>query len=657
MRVPLLVCLLGLASLAQAQNIQEVKPFRRLTAPRPTVINTASFFPQVNPGYSLKRIRPEHDTGFVPPTLDVNSLPVGENTSEINVRTTGFKFPAIDATGWTPPDPDIAVGPQHVVVVVNSSIAFFEKPGGRKTFEQTFGTFFSSVPGVTSFLFDPKAFYDPISKRYFVYCCEQSGSGNISKGLVAVSDDTNPNGTWRLYRIETKQTSGGSDFWLDYPGWGFTKDAVIATGNMFGFAGGYNGIQYIVIPKAPLLTGAQPTVSYLGTGGGTAHPARTIDASLDRAYFVNFASNSQANVGVLTGLPNSPVLAQRQVNIPSWQGPNDSKSTNGSELDGLDGRTMIAFWRGGRLVFSHTIGGSGGNVARWYEIATNNYPSGIPTLVQAGDVKASGQDFSMPAITSNSMGDIGMVFARSSTNVTMDFMGVGRKRTAAAGTMGAPKLLTTSIGSTYGSPGFNRFGDYFGIGVDPVDDTTFWGVGMICRADGGWQTVVNSFQISLPTGNAGTVYPATSITKVTGGSEFGTVANVLTSNDLYYTLTSTAVDRVGQVSAAAVNFTVDKFGSQFESLSLNLESAGATGVSTSVFAWNWTTGAYVYVGATPSGSTDTKAVVKLSSLEKIVSSTKQVRLLVRAISPIGTNRNPVPFNYRLDLTQLLGTLK
>lgn len=654
------LCLVGVSD---AQTIRDLKPFRRLVAPRPTTIDTNQFVPQVDPGYSLKTIRPEHDAGFIPPTLDFNTLAVGENTTENNVSLPGAKFPAIDATGWTPPDPDIAVGPDHVVVVVNSSIAFFDKPGGRKTLEQTFAAFFSSVPGVTSFLFDPKAFYDPISKRFFVYVCEQAGTGSISKGLIAVSDDTNPAGRWNLYRVETKQTAGGADYWLDYPGWGFNKDAIIVTGNMFGFTSGYNGIQYIVIPKAPLLTGAQPTISYLGTGGGTAHPARTIDANLDRAYFVNFASNSQANLGVITNLTGTPALSQTQVNIPTWIGPTPSDSTNGHQLDGLDGRTMNAFWRAGRLVFTHTARPSQSelNASRWYEINTNNYPAGNPSLVQAGQVKgSSGQFMSMPAITSNSKGDIGMVFARSSSSITMDFMAAGRKRTDPVGTMGAPKLLATSEGNSYGGAGVNRFGDYFGIGVDPKDDTTFWGVGMIARSDGGWRTVVNSFQITLPGGSSGgTIYPATAIQKVTGNQVFGTLPNVTTSNDAYFTVTSTSVQRTGQVSAAAATFTVNRLGNQFATLDVNFESAAAIGVSSSVFAWNWSTGLYDYIGAVSSPSLDSKATVKLpaASIAKYVSSTRQVRVQLRAISPIGTNRNPIPFNYRLDLVQLIGTLK
>jgi len=38
-------------------------------------------------------------------------------------------FPTIGATGWNPPDPTLAVGPNHVVVCVNMTVAFYSKTG------------------------------------------------------------------------------------------------------------------------------------------------------------------------------------------------------------------------------------------------------------------------------------------------------------------------------------------------------------------------------------------------------------------------------------------------------------------------------------------------------------------------------------------------
>ncbi|HMS56244.1 MAG TPA: hypothetical protein PKA27_12665 [Fimbriimonadaceae bacterium] len=658
-RSMLTLCALVATQMATAQGGTDiVRPYKRVQLPAPTVVSTHDFFPQVNPGYSLRGIRAPHDPGFEPPRLDRNSLVAGQNTELQNVLN-GSKWPAISATGWTPPDPDLGVGNSHVVVVVNSSIAFFTK-AGVKTFEQTFENFFSSVPGVTNFLFDPKAMYDPIAQRFYVVCLEQSDADKISKGIVCVSDNADPNGNWFIYRVETKQVVGANEFWLDYPGWGFNKDAIVMTGNMFGFTGGYNGIQYIVMPKAGMLAGTAPVASYLTTPGGTAHPARTIDANLDKIYFATVASTNAIQVGVLTNLTGTPTLQTRNVTVPSFEFPNASESTNGRQLDAIGGRLMNAFWRGGSLIAAHTVRPAGGqpNAARWYEIATNNFPAANPTLVQSGNVVGpSGVHYSMPAATSNSAGDIAVVFARSSASICMDFMGAGRKRTDPLGTMGAAKLLSTSPGNTYGGPGGNRFGDYFGICVDPVDNTTFWGVGMVAQTNGNWLTVVNSFQISTPGGGGGLpTFNPTSIVKVQGGASFGTVADATNSDNRYFGVPSIPVARTGQVASAAATYTVNKSGTQFGTMGLKLESSAATGVTVSIFGWDWANGSYKYLGAIPSGAADASKtfVIPASSIRTFVSTSRQVKILVRGISPQRTTSTPVPFNFRIDQIQLYG---
>ena len=68
----------------------------------------------------------------------------------------GVGFPGINNTGWIPPDPHMAVGPQHVVVMTNGAIAFFTKTGTFQFQDQIEGAggFWGSL-GATGFVFDP----------------------------------------------------------------------------------------------------------------------------------------------------------------------------------------------------------------------------------------------------------------------------------------------------------------------------------------------------------------------------------------------------------------------------------------------------------------------------------------------------------------------
>lgn len=99
----------------------------------------------------------------------------------------------------------------------------------------------------------------------------------------------------------------------------------------------------------------------------------------------------------------------------------------------------------------------------------------------------------MPAISTNAYGDISTIFTGSSTSVTANLMFAGRTVADAAGAMGLPQVLESSANSNYTS---GRWGDYFGVDVDPVDDLHFWGIGMSVNATNGWRTSIFKWRIS-----------------------------------------------------------------------------------------------------------------------------------------------------------------
>jgi hypothetical protein len=517
-----------IAAPLHAQNANTIKPFRtqEVEAQR---IDTNSFAEQINDRYVLFERRPSNPIDISPEWGEPNTLPFG-NAQNFTRGSVGAQWPAVSATGWTPPDPDLAVGPNHIVAVVNSSIAFFDKDGTH-TFQQTAQDFLSGL-GAGTFLFDPKAFYDRVNSRFVVVFLER-GSSNISKVIVAVSDDNNPSGTWFKYRIEARITVNTAHYWLDYPGFGYNKDAYVISGNMFGFSSGFAGAQFIVLPSAPLLTGSPATVHSLrDSGGASVQMAEVMDSSFDRIYGISRDGTSAMTVYCLRNLTSTPLLNQVNVTVPSNSRPTiDAPSTNGNTLDSLDGRTINAMWRGGSLLTSHTVQSNSRLRIRWYEIATNNWPiSGSPSLTQSGEVAgATGVHHHMPAVAKNGVGDISVLFTRSSTSITADIMYAGRFANDSAGTMGAPVNLESSAGNDYTS---NRWGDYFDVDVDPVDDVTFWGIAMGVALDNEpphpWRTSVFSWTISQP----GIAFAPTSMTMERGSLLAGNLAAVTASDDV-----------------------------------------------------------------------------------------------------------------------------
>lgn len=631
-------------------------PFEKKLGSKSNPISTYKFVPKVKPVTNLIKREVQNKTDHPVPSIgEPNTMQFGQLSDLPNPAKSLALFPGINATGWNPPDPDIGVSPTHVVEVVNVAVAFFRRDG-TKIFEQDLGQtgFFQGV-ATAGFVFDPKAFYDPISQRFFIVALEQDGAAQISGLLIAVSDDSNPEGNWHRYRVDAKQTVGADSFWLDYPGFGFSNDAVMITGNMFGFNGGFNGIQFIVLNKSALINGTPPTISRFTQSGGSVQVMRIAnEPAATVLYGMNFANTSNARVhAVVGGGGPNPTLQSVDVAVPTWAGPaQGGNSVGGNQLDSLDGRIFNVAYRNGKMWATHGIRASQNdprNVARWYELNLRNWPTSPnpPIYVQGGNVGQPGQDFILPAICANAIGEVAIVMTRCSPSIVADFVIAARRANDTAGTMRAPVRLATSIGSSYGGPS-NRWGDYFGLQADPVDDRTFWGVGMVANASGGWQTVINSFRLTVPFTAA-----ATAVAKYEGGATSGTVTAIQTSNNVAYTIASVPVLRTGEVASAIVDFTLP---SATQELNVSVESRAIVGVTGSLHFWDWTKSAWVFAGSTPLTATDSiKTYSAGMNYSKYTNAQNKVRVLVRAIYPTQVGRVPLKHTFRIDHVSAAGS--
>lgn len=437
-----------------------------------------------------------HEISNLPPA----TAPFGGLTAEKRAIERQ-RFPGIDMDRWAPPDPTLAVGPEYVVATVNMKIAFFRKSDGVKVFERWLGNqetngFFRSV-GALDFTFDPKCLYDTNTGRFIVIVPEYYSSPRTSKICVAVSDDSDPNGVWYLYRTESKVTNQGSEYWLDYPGLGVDQNAIYVCGNMFGFSSGFGGVLFRAYPIAPLLNGGPITWwDFLRTSSASAQAAHA-STTTNAGFFVEVGSTSSMRLLAIRDVLSNPTLVTTTVSVPSFSNPNSSApQQGGGTIDVLDGRIMNVYWRNGKMLAGHGIRSNSGNrtVGRWYEFNTGTWPqSGSPTLAQSGNVDSGGSNYHMfPALAYNDFGDAGMIIGRSSSTQFAGVYVTGRKRTDAAGTMGA--LVEARRGTAAYTGG--RWGDYFGAQVDPADGLTFWGIGEICESSGSWRTWITSWRVA-----------------------------------------------------------------------------------------------------------------------------------------------------------------
>lgn len=472
------------------------------TRAEPTIIDTRRFPVQVvdtsgDGSRTTGHIVPPHERPKVHREGPANDLRASWNSGR-KTASMGVAFEGIGMTGWTPPDPTLAVGPTHVVSTVNMAIAFHDREGNLE-FQSHLGSpgdpgFFEPV-GAEDFTFDPKCVYHPGIERFIVLALEVYQNRGESWITIAISDDSDPNGVWYKYRTWSVVQIGGTTYWVDYPGLGFDDHGVYVTGNLFrlsGGGGGFGGAVYRSFDLQKMMNGEPIEFADVRSGSSSSVQATTCYGSPAAPYFTSLASSTRLRLEALTNPLTNPQVVSVEIPIPSWGWPNDAPNGGGSRISTLDGRIMNGDWRDGRLVTGHGIGVSGNgtrSVARWYEIDTQQWPiSGTPTLVQSGNVQEDNSHWTFfPALALNERGEIGMIMAGSRSGEFAAIAATSRAADDPAGEMGAPTSLL--VGNTEAS---GRWGDYFDLTTDPVDGRTFWGAGQV-QTPSGWQTWIVSF--------------------------------------------------------------------------------------------------------------------------------------------------------------------
>lgn len=415
-------------------------------------------------------------------------------------------------TLFIPASPSGAAGPTHVVSVVNSSIEWHTKAGVQEN-SQSLASFFAPLTPDANRVFSARAAYDTQSGRFLVVASDvtdttQGGASNTSRIFVAVSDDTDPNGTWRMHSIDTKLSIGGVDRWSDFPAVGFDGQAVYVTANMFSFGAAplFGGSRLWIINKTPFYTDPGPnaaavtlhdpsTAAGLPSQASTLMPAKMYGATLPAnmgMLLVNtgFLSGPNELVGVIritNPLAVSPTFSNTFVNVGDVSSgatiADAPQSGSATLVDAGTIRAADAVWRNNQLYLVNTVNpGSGVDMgqatARWYRLNADGVAA--PTIGEQGPI--SGEDIAagtrtfFPSIAVDNAGNVGIGFAASGPNIFPGAYYTVHGITDAAGSVQSSSPLAAGLAfyvRSFGLSGGNRWGDYSSMSVDPSDDS-FW---------------------------------------------------------------------------------------------------------------------------------------------------------------------------------------
>ena len=444
-----------------------------------------------------------------------DALPLNDFNTKVQQEVGGIvtyaleqNFVGFDNTGFTPPDPTGAVGPNHYAHAVNSSIKIFDKTGALLAGPTQLGTFL----GIGSNSGDPIIMYDHLVDRWFV-----SEFGSVNNGLaIGVSTTNDPTGTYNVYQFSL-------DAFPDYPHYSVWPDAYYLTANKGGnnkvyaiekdvmIAGGTNP-QIIGFPLPGMVQNSNTVLSpepanLLGTSYPTDVPGYivylqddgwagvTFDHLKVWEIDVDFIVPGNSTISTPLEIPTDPF---NSVFAPFGSGDVEQPGTS-NKIDMIGGViSYAANYRsfGGHnswvITFNDDIDGNDTSGIRWIELRND---AGNPwTVFQEGTyAPADGHSRFMGSAAMDAAGNIGLGFNIASATLEVGIRYTGRFDGDPLGQMTVAE--TTIVDGAGVQTTTNRFGDYSHLTMDP-DNFTFWHTAEYFSANNQWRTQVASFTLS-----------------------------------------------------------------------------------------------------------------------------------------------------------------
>ncbi len=232
--------------------------------------------------------RPKQDGGADIPTMrrPLRSGP-GPQLADLSpspAPSTSFTV-AVDDGQVSVPDSAGAVGPEHVLTALNTSVTVSRRDG-RPLLESTLDAFFSALDA-NIFCYDPRCLFDPYSRRWILTAGANPGQAD-SGMVVAVSVGEDPTLDWYRYYIPL---GGEASVSADSPNLGFNSKWIAIQANVFDLQTGlFFESQVLALDKTNFYSGGSGDFSRFRLAaaeyGASQVPATTYDPQQPSLYFV-----------------------------------------------------------------------------------------------------------------------------------------------------------------------------------------------------------------------------------------------------------------------------------------------------------------------------------------------------------------------------------
>lgn len=390
---------------------------------------------------------------------------------------------------YIPPDPYCAVGPNNFMGIVNSRFRIFDKEGNDlKTIEAD--EWFNNV-FLNAGAFDPKVLYDYIGQRWIMVWLQENSTAHTANLLLSVSDDSDPIGTWYSWALPANfNGTTNSNSWTDYQGVGFDENAIYITCTQITWTGFLQGQKIRIIPKDQLYANTAGQVTWndiwnIGPPPGSSnipwHLRPSVMYSTSDKYFLLYppdpftmGSYNYFSVFWINDPLGTPSLGGVNVPVTLYNTAPGANQLGGGmtiETGGSSGQNEPKY-RDGNLYFVHSVRNpSSATYSAVHYVKINTTTNTADEDIVMGDAE---HWYFYPAVQVDQDGNVAMTYSRSGIN---EYIGAyfTTKLAADPAFSGSIPLRVGEANyvKDFGQ-GRNRWGDYNGIDLDPLDPNTFW---------------------------------------------------------------------------------------------------------------------------------------------------------------------------------------